>query len=651
MRFILATVLLLVVLVGAAALALPSLVPQTWLNRTIVTQLEAATGREVTVAGDAVVRLLPRPALSLGDVTVANTQGFAAPHLARADDIAAELALWPLLSRRVEVARFVVTGLEVDLERRADGQGNWEQPSANNDTRAPAPPTTPDGTNGRVTDITLGDVRLRDSTVRWRDEAPGIERTIGDIDGSVTMATLAGPADIELAGVLDEETFHLGGTVDNVAALLASAPAAVALTARGPDAEATFEGEVVLADEPAIEGALTMSVADLPRAAGWLAGYAVDLPATVLSIEASLQADAGSAMIDPLTFAIDDLDGSGRVDIALAGERPAISGRVDLGNVDVGAFTAGSGEAEPASGQARTGPPTDTPLRFTPLPVDLDLAVSLTSLTVPPLRLGAGAASVMGDASSLTLTVERLETYDGIVAGVVSLAPHEAGLAVEPRLRLQDVRTGPLLADLVGSRMIDGRADFQIDVQTSGADGAGLLAALDGSGSFSVDDAVLSGLAGRPELEAVRTLLMLGGEPGAPVRLAGLQGTFQIDDGVVANDDLRAETPGLAIDGAGRVDIARSHVPGYTLSPTATGPLTGVGDLQRFLIPLRIEGPFAALQVGPDPEALARRSLDDATGALRAAEEQVRQGDVEGATETILEDALGDVLRGFGIRP
>ena len=231
------------------------------------------------------------------------------------------------------------------------------------------------------------------------------------------------------------------------------------------------------------------------------------------------------------------------------------------------------------------------------------------------------------------------------------VSPAGDGLAVAQDVRLANVRSGPLLADLAEVGFLDGRVDFDFALETRGASAHDLVAAADGEGRFGIERAVLKGLEGRPRLEALRALLALGGEPGQPLRIAAADGTIELQDGVATNRDLVATTTNLRLSGAGEVDLVNRRVPRYRLTPEATGALAGVAPLQRVLVPLLIEGPFDRLRVRPDPEAVGSGAVEEVERALESAGEKARQGDLEGAAESIIDEGLGGALEKFGIRP
>ena len=104
MRRLLLTVALLVAALVAAALLLPRLVDSETLRSMLVIAARTHTGRELTVEGDVRFALLPRPAVVLPRLRLANAEGFGVEPFASLDEARANLRLWPLLRGRLQVA-------------------------------------------------------------------------------------------------------------------------------------------------------------------------------------------------------------------------------------------------------------------------------------------------------------------------------------------------------------------------------------------------------------------------------------------------------------------------------------------------------------------------------------------------------------------
>ena len=90
----------------------------------IAAEVERATGRKLSVAGELNLQLGLTPAITVADVGFANADWGARPEMVRRRHLAAEVELLALLRGRLRVARLQLSGLDVLLETDAEGRGN-----------------------------------------------------------------------------------------------------------------------------------------------------------------------------------------------------------------------------------------------------------------------------------------------------------------------------------------------------------------------------------------------------------------------------------------------------------------------------------------------------------------------------------------------
>jgi len=662
MRALLSIVLGLILVVGIAVVALPYLVPQEFVQTQLVRQIERATGREIALAGDVELRVLPRPAARLGGLSVAGSADVDGPPLVQLEGMDAELALAPLFSGEIQVDRFVLRGLRVELVIDEEGDANWLAPGAGGESGSgdgtTAAETADGGATTGVPPVSLDDVRLVDGVVRFTDRRSDTRRIFEDIDGTVTMAALDQPLELELTGRLDGRDVEVEGGVGAVEPILAGGATSVDLRAVGGGLDLGFAGNVDMGDAPELAGDVDLGIDGAADTIGWLAGQDVDVPVATLGLETAVTASPARIEMTGLSLRADDTDGTGELTLALDQPRPRLTGTLDIGEVDLAAFgmtaEADAGGSGSGGGGGGDGGGADgwsrAPIAYAQPPVDIDVGLTVAGLRAPPLRFGAGAVRLQNDAERILVTLDRLGFYEGTATGSVRVAPGaDGGVAIEKDVALENVATGPLLADLAGTSFLSGRGNVSLAVTSVGASIYDLVAASDGGGRFNVGRAVVSGLEGQPALEALRALLALGGEPGAPLRLANAEASFDLTDGVVTNNDLVAATANLRITGEGAVNLVERRVPGYTVTPESTGALRQFEALQQVLVPLVIEGPFDRLSARPDPTAVPERAVEQVERALDSAAERARQGDLEGAAETIINEGLGGVLQGLGI--
>ena len=84
------------------------------------------TGRDLTIGGDISITWFPSIGVRLADVRVSNPPGMKQGDTLRADTLTVNLKLLPLISRRVEVDRFVLTKPVLNLLSDSQGRKKLE---------------------------------------------------------------------------------------------------------------------------------------------------------------------------------------------------------------------------------------------------------------------------------------------------------------------------------------------------------------------------------------------------------------------------------------------------------------------------------------------------------------------------------------------
>src|SRR5258707_3368666 len=134
----------------------------------LAAEVKAATGHDIAIGGHLDLKLSLTPTLAVSDVRVANPHGFSRPEMATIARLEAEISLLPLLSRRLQIDRFLLTGADIALETDAQGRGNWRL--AASETAAPS------AAPGRSLTLAVGAVTIPESRLTYRDGSGGRPR-------------------------------------------------------------------------------------------------------------------------------------------------------------------------------------------------------------------------------------------------------------------------------------------------------------------------------------------------------------------------------------------------------------------------------------------------------------------------------------------
>ncbi len=665
MRKLLIGILVVIVLLVVAAIALPFLLPREVIKAQLEQRVSEQLGRDFRIEGPLELRPWRPFALSLADVRLANPDWAENPDLARIASVELDVDALAYLGGTVAIERLAITQPVLALEVREDGTPSWQLEVPEESVADEGPGDGAGGeSGGGIPELRIGEIRISDGAVSLDDRSSGEERAFTAIELWVRGEPDGEGLNVDGSVSSDGERATLTAAIGDLNGLLAGEPSTLELEAAAPGLGIAANGEAAASGTAVLAISGDMAPREL---LDWL-GQPLELPDGALeavTFTADIASAADGVAVPALKLTVDELEITG--DLALATtERPQLSGRLDLGQLDLRPYLpadagaasdesadtdgpAADADAAPAAGWPQE--PLDLPL---PLPLDLDLSVVFAGIETGQVSLGAGALAITADTEETAVEITELALYDGSLVGRLALA---SGDAVDLALsaNAQAIRLESLLADVADLEILAGSGTLQLDVTGVGTNVDTLMHSLGGEGSLYARDGAVLGINIGAMVRQVMTL-GVGGREDAPLRtdFAEAGGTFRIIDGRLANDDFALRAPVLRITGAGTVDLGEQRLD-YRLEPRVAATLEGqdaAGEsaLQAGL-PIVITGPWSEPQVQldlggalsgdiGDPAALA-----ETLAGLAADPAMVQQlGETLGIDAG---DALGDVLQGL----
>jgi hypothetical protein len=637
----------LVVLVVAAIVALNS-IDWSRYQEPVVARVKEATGRDLAVEGALRLRLGFTPAVTVEGVRFANADWGTRPDMLEVERFEVQLALWPLLFRRVEVRRVVLSGAVIWLEVDADGRGNWVFETASDDSETsvsesepvPAPPSSSEEPAGGAAPAEedpaaqffalIHEVVIERSQFVYRDAASGARQELDIDELSLRMADVTAPLEVEASLVYNGEPIEARASVGGADAITAGGAIDLDADVRVGGATITATGPI----EHPLEGR----------------GFALALSANGDSL-ATLSGLAGSSIpaLGPYRFAARASDGDGlyrledlQVDVGESmirgsvvarteGPRPRVEAALTSSILRAADFrqeapapAAGEGTATPstpAESPAATAPALEdeehgeAPRLFSsePLPLDglsaadADVTFDIDVLEVDDLVLRAVELGLRLDDRQLDLRPLRAELAGGALDARVSLAAREAVPALDVKATLDKLDSGQLLRALEVTDVLTGaRVDARIDVAGRGQSVAAIMASLGGDIATEVGPGSIRRDWAEAQLGDWAPLILGDAERGKSKGSASLNcvvARFQATDGVAESEGIAIDTPILAVLGDGEIDF-RSEEVDLALEPV-------VKELDAGLVtpPAAVEGPLSAPEFGLDRDAVADKAL------------------------------------------
>ena len=235
-------VLLIFGLLAGLVLIGPSLVDWNAWKGPLAEAVRRATGRELAIAGDLSLELLPRPRLVARTVSLGNAAEGSAQEMVRVDRLEARLAPWPLLTGRLELRSLDLLQPTILLERLPDGTWNWESAIQHlSEARR----------QGSLT-LALEQVWIGEGTATWRS-ADGSERTVQSLEAALTQSAqgqiaIAGSGEFAKTPLRFESTLFAGSEGGPLSLLIAAG-----------EGEAELSGVLTRGERPLFTGRLRLA--------------------------------------------------------------------------------------------------------------------------------------------------------------------------------------------------------------------------------------------------------------------------------------------------------------------------------------------------------------------------------------------------------
>jgi uncharacterized protein involved in outer membrane biogenesis len=608
-RVFLGLLVLAVAVVGTVVLTFD---PESY-KAEIVDAVKRATGRDLRIAGPIRLALSVSPTIEIVDVTLSNPPGFSRPAMASVGKVDLRVALMPLLSKRIEIERLILTKPDVRLETDAKGTPNWvftplrpAEPSGG--TAAPA------GSGGKKEPVALlvRDLRLDDGTFTYRNGRTGQLDTVAAKRVETSFLAADAPLHVTAAFSLDGSEVTVTADTGPLTQLTGASfggpwPVKLAVTVAG----AKFGLDGTIADPVARTGLAFVLTANMPDLAALGAALKADLPVIKsLVFSAKLFGDPRKILLSDLKIASSagDLAGDLAVTMPFGGLPLGLTGTLKSEKLDLDALAAphaaaakpapvAGGPAAPAATRPRWLIPDGTlPVGQLQM-VNADLHIAIGAVHVRAVDYNTIQAHVLLKDGVLTLDPASADLPGGHVALTLSADAGKTAPPVHLTLRAPGIALAPLLAALNEPPYATGNLEVTADLHGAGESPHAIAASLEGTLALVLPSGTIDiERIGGASAGVMRALNPKAGSGAVELRCFALRVDFS--HGVGSARALTLGSGLLNVDGSGSFDLTdetlalvlRSHV---TLAGAAV------------TVPVKVFGPLAAPQTRVDRIGIA----------------------------------------------
>ncbi len=667
----------LVVLIILALLIVPLFVSIDDYRPMIEERVSEATGRPFKLAGDLDLSLFPWTGFALSDLHLGNPPEFEAEDFLYVKSFDVRVKLLPLISRDVQVKRFILEGIQLNLEKARDGRTNWEDlggPGPGEDKephRKESPePSVPAGDFSLpLKALAVGDFSVSGG-VLWMDHAAGLKKEISNLSLKLKNVSLERPIGITLSAYLDGMPMKLEGTVGPVGKdpMTASIPLDFSLAALGRlnltmkglmEAPATKRRfDVALRMEPfspralftALGGEFPLSTAD-PDVFNQ-----VSLDVRVEGTPDSFSLKDGSMKLDEsnLNFSalVRDLS---RPDLAFAFE-------LDRMNLDryLPPQTRKDSvkEKAPPKPAEKTGTVDYDPLRR----LMLDGSVTVGALQAQGMTIEDIAFKVNAKDGMIRIDPLSASLYQGTIQSDALVDVKGSSPKSRMAFRIDSVQAGPLVRDLAHQDIIEGNVQGDVRISTVGDQPETIKKNLNGEGELLFRDGAVVGIDIPGMVRNVKSAFTTAttAKPSGErpkTDFSELSAPFTIRNGVVNTSGTELKSPLIRVVTTGNADLV-NEVLDLRVDPKLVATLKGQDDTEErrgIRVPILVSGSFAEPKFRPDLKGMIDGGLKEVIkeGVSDPSElkKLIKPGtDESGEDEPkSTEDKVKGVLKGLGI--
>ena len=343
---------------------------------------------------------------------------------------------------------------------------------------------------------------------------------------------------------------------------------------------------------------------------------------TRVSAELKMAHDGKALKVDPLTIKLDDSNIQGYVHV-LDPEGPVLRSDIEIDSLNVDRYLPPPAEGEQEQAQAAASEPAAAAADpFSALrKLDLVADARIGTLVANQLNMQDIRVKVVSKDGVLQAKPIGARLYQGEFDGETTLDARGKQPKLHARNDLTGIQIGPLLNDLVGHDRLLGTGAVHFDLRTVGLSETEIRRSLSGNARFDFQNGAYKGVNLAALIRQAGGLL--GGSAGggsatgagAQTDFSEMSGSATISNGLISNNDLKAKSPLLRLDGKGKVNLQKDTID-YTVTTTLVDSLEGQGGkesdkLTGVPIPVRIKGPLSDPSYSPDLSEAAKAKVQE----------------------------------------
>ena len=615
----------LVVVIIAALILIPMFVDVAKYKPLIENKVAEATGRPFSVGDDLNLSLFPWAGVSFSNLRLGNPDGFAEKDFVKVKSFEARVKLWPLISKDIQIKRFVLNEPQIVLVKNKNGLENWAQPgpaadAASKEKSAPSE-TDPGGLGIPISALTAENISINNGSALWIDHTTNTRKEISEIGLTLTDVSLDRPVNLAFSAQLDKKPLSIDGVVGPVGTGLKEGKIQLDLTLKAI-------GQMVLRLKGNLENIVMNPGVDLdldiaefsPRKL--MSELGQEFPVATTDPEALSRVALnvhvkGNAQKISLTKGNLVLDQSKLKFAADAAEfsKPNLKFDLDLDQINLDRYLPPKDDTPPEEKSSEPTEPAGKKPDYGPLRrLILDGGLKIAKLTVNKANIEDVVLQIKAKNGVFNLDPLKLNMYQGNAAGKAVLDVAKDTPRSNINLRINNVQVGPLLKDVLEKDFLEGATNADITMAMIGDNPDKIKKTLNGKGDLQFNDGAIVGIDLSAMARNVGAAFGLAkkGEKRPRTDFTELMVPFTITSGVANTPQSSIKSPFIRITAVGTADLVKETLD-FRVDPQAVATIKGQGDEKErsgIMVPVLVSGTFSAPKFRPDLSAATKQRIE-----------------------------------------
>ena len=657
---------LLIVFVAGAIVILPRFINVQKYKPEIEKKVTDATGRPFTLGGNINLSLFPWIGVRLTDLHLGNPEGFSRKDFVSVKSFEVRVKLLPLLSRRVEIKKFVLVEPRIVLEKNKKGRKNWEgigKPAAapgKKVAKKNAKKKTPSKGPG-IKSLKVGEFAIRNASLLYLDDVAGTKKEISNFNLSLKNVSLNRPVELAFSALFNGKPVSLVGKLGPIGSMPPAGSIPVDLKLRAFDElKASLKGKVSGVAGKQYQMSFNVEPFSLKKILKELgSGESIKTsdPKALEKLALHFKVDGNTRRLSITggSFILDD----SRLDFALTAvnsKRPDITFSFDLDHIDLDRYLPPKSASEEGQGNAGSGstvaPGKSPAADYSMLrKIKIDGIAKVGKLKVSGARIHDLVVKVKGSRGVFRIDPMLAQLYQGKVNSVATLDVRKKSPAVQLRLNASGIKVAPLLKDVINKDFLEGTVRVNAVITTVGDNAYSAKKNLNGKGLLLFTDGAIVGFDLPGMVRNIKATFGLEQRKKQKPKtdFSELRLPFTITGGVFKTDGAILKSPVLRVLASGTANLV-TEVLNFRIEPKFVATLKGQGDEKKrsgVLVPVLVTGTFSSPKFRPDLAGMFKQQLKGGIPEPSQIKEMIggKKGKKEGGKSKSIEEKSKGLLK------